>query len=779
MVAVSWRGMNFPPKPLLVQPRGDLPGRKRGGMRWLLGAGLMMVVLGAYARALNGGFLWDDPAYISENPVLRTIGGLRAIWLDPSATCQYYPLSFTFFWTIYRFFGLNTVAYHLVNALLHGTAAILLWQVLERLRVQGAFLAGVIFALHPTNVMSVAWMTELKNVLSGSLMLGACWAYIRFAGLGVYQRAEAGIRPAWRWYAVSLLIFLLAMLAKTAVSFLPVTLLLILWWQRDRISGKDLLSLVPMLGISLGMGFLTIYIERHSGGASGPDFKIGFADRVLVSGRSFWFYLGKFVWPYPLTFFYDHWSLNAADWRQWIWPGATVAALWGAWAYRGRIGKGVFAALMHFYVSTSLLVLVVVLYMMRFTFVADHWQYFGSMSISALAAAGITRGLERLGGRELEICGGIGLGLALGVLTAAQCGMYSDIETFWETIIERNPQCWAAHNNLGLVYGTQGRSAEAMAQFETALVLKPDYDEAHFNLGIYLAQQGRTQEAITQYEAALRSNPDHAQARNNLGSALMLGRQAADAIAQYREALRIDPDYGDAHYNLGVVLFQEGKAQEAIAEFEAALRDGMDTADVRNNLGVAFYREGRTDEAIDQYQAAFRDDPTDAGACNNLGVALYKEGRTGEAIEQYEAALRLNAGYADAENNLGAALFKQGREAEAIAYEERALQLQPDDPGIENRLALMLSTATESSLRDGARAVDLASRASLAAGGNNEAFLRTLAAAYAQVGRYPDAVKTARRALDLAKAQADGGLAGALPREIALYQAGRPYEEAR
>src|SRR5208282_1498668 len=116
-----------------------------------------------------------------------SLAGLRAIWLDPSATCQYYPLSFTFFWTVHHFFGLNTLGFHLATLLLHCVAAVLFWQVLVRLRVRGALLAAAIFALHPVNVMSVAWMTELKNTLAGALVLGAVWAYLRFAGLGVYE----------------------------------------------------------------------------------------------------------------------------------------------------------------------------------------------------------------------------------------------------------------------------------------------------------------------------------------------------------------------------------------------------------------------------------------------------------------------------------------------------------------------------------------------------------------------------------------------------------------
>jgi tetratricopeptide (TPR) repeat protein len=800
----------------------------------------------AYYPALRGGFLWDDDTYITLNRTLRMAGGLWAIWLDPSATCQYYPLSFTLFWTIHRFFGFNPLAFHLATLLLHGTAAILFWQVLERLRVKGALLAAVIFALHPVNVMSVAWMTELKNTLSCSLALGSAWAYVRYSGLGVYKQEVNGARTRWRWYGVSLALFLLAMLAKTAVSFLPASLLLVVWWQRDRVTRQDWLSLLPMLGISVGMGAFTIYIERHAGGASGADFTIGFPERVLISGRSFWFYLGKLVWPARLIFIYPRWNVDAGAWWQWLYPAGTAAVLTGAWMARKHIGKGPFAALMHFYISTSLLVLGVILYMMRYSFVADHWAYFGSLGVIALIGSGLTRAIDGLGrrwGNPLKLAAGTALTLALGSLTWAQSRSYSNMETLWRTTIAEAPQCWMAHTNLGFELYRQGRIEEAVAEYSRALEINAADPEAHNDLGLalqrqgnleraiaehreaiwiepefpeafnglgvslldegktreaeaafrealrinpadaeaannlgnVLAREGRIDEAINEYQEAARANPDYAGARNGLGSVLIREGRIEDAIAQYGEALRIDPGYAAAHANLADALVREGRNAEAIAQYGDALRINPALPEARNSLGILLDQVGQTDEAATEYREALSVRPDFAEAHYNLGNALLQEGQVQQAVAEFREAARLNPAQVETHVSLGAALLEQGQAGEALGQLQKAYELEPANLSIENRLAWLLATAAQPSLRDGVRAVQLASQASQSAGGDNPAIFRTLAAAYAQAGQYPSAVEAAQKALDLAQTASDTALAEALRREIKLYQAGQPY----
>ncbi len=405
----------------------------------------MVAVLFFYLPAWHGAFVWDDDDHISTNVTLRSVHGLWQIWFQPGANVQYYPLTFSVFWLEFHLWGLNTLGYHLVNLLLHGTAAILLWQVLERLKLRGARLAAALFALHPVCVMSVAWMTETKNTLSATLALCAGWAYLRAAGLGVYEkgkfqvssfkfqggggaeREREGTRIDWRYYALSLAFFQLAMFSKTAVSYLPVTLLLVTWWCGRKLNWQAVWPVLPMFAIAAGMGLLTMQVERSPlGGATGKRFSETFLQKVLISGRSFWFYLERLFIPTPSPFIYERWNVDAGVGWQWIFPAATVGLLAGAWLLRKRIGRGMFAALGHFYVSTALLILILVLYFTNFSFVSDHWQYFGCMSVFALVAEGIVRGLAaaKISRWAPVICAVLLLGL--GTLTWRQAGMYRD-----------------------------------------------------------------------------------------------------------------------------------------------------------------------------------------------------------------------------------------------------------------------------------------------------------------------------------------------------------------
>jgi protein O-mannosyl-transferase len=738
---------------------------------------LLLAVVAVYWPALHGDFLWDDDAHISANHTLNSLKGLRDIWFQPGATCQYYPLSFTGFWLGYQLWGLNPLGYHLVTLVLHGVASVLLWQVLKRLEVRGAWLAGAIFALHPVNVMSVAWMTELKNTLAGTLVLGAAWAYLRFARLGVYETKTAS-RTDWRWGLLALAFFQLAMFAKTAVSFLPVTLLLLVWWKRGRITWRSAWPIPAMLGIVMGMGLLTLHIEQLHG-ATGSDFQMGPLQRVLVSGRSFWFYLGKLCFPYPLTFIYERWKIDAGAWWQYVYPLATLGLLAGLWLLRQRIGKGPFVALLHFYIATSLLVLIQVLYMMRYTFVTDHWQYFGCMSVFALAAAGIAGALGRLGlwakPSGATVIAALLLGLA--TLSRRQCAEYANAETLWRATLDRNPNCSMAYYNLGQTYFQQGRPDKAIPQYQIVLQLNPDETDAYNNLGSALLQLGRADEAIANYQKALQLNPNAVDAYNNLGNAFLRLGRTNEALAHFQKALATKPDCADAYYNLGNIALDEARMDEAIAHFQKALAIKPDYAEANNNLGNAFLQLGRIDEAIRQYQKALASKPDYADAHNNLGNLFLQQGRIEDSIRHYRKALAVTPNDTDIRNNLGVALVQKGDIRAAIAGYAKALEIQPDNITTCRNLAWLLATWPDASVRNGPKAVALAQRVVELSGGNDPVILSTLAAACAEAGRFPEAIATAQRALLLAEAQSNTPLADELRSQLKLYQAGTPFHE--
>ncbi len=674
----------------------------------------MVVLLIAYLPALPGQFLWDDDTHISKNYTLLSLHGLAQIWFQPGATCQYYPLTFSVFWLEHQLWQLHTFGYHVVNVLMHGAVAILLWQVLQRLKVRGARLAGAIFALHPVCVMSVAWMTELKNTLSATLALCVAWAYLRAAGLGVYGKEREEAKPDWRFYALSLGLFQMALFAKTAVSFLPVTLLLVAWWCGRKLNWRTVWPVLPMFGLAVLMGLVTIHVERTTGGASGEQFHLSPLERVLISGRSFWFYLEKLFFPHNLTFIYARWKVDMGVWWQYAFPVATTAALVAAWCLRKRLGRGVFVAALHFYVSTSLLVLMVALFFTSFSFVSDHWQYFGCMSVIAATAAGLAAAMDRWGkGRPALRPAVYGLLLAgLATLTWQQCGMYTDNKTLWRVTVERNPNSILALNNYGRELVTDGHFQEAISEFAKVLKLEPGNVLAHYDLGNTFLQLGLFDLAVKQYEAVLKLEPDAVLAHNNLGNLLLQRGQVDAAIGHFQRILEIQPRDANAHYN----------------------------------LGNAYQQKGRLDDAISEVQKVLELNPDDYGARCDLGNLYFQAHRVDEAMGQFQKVEDMNPAYTEAQND-------------------------------RMRMIWALATSPDDTVRDGAKARELAQAMVNRSGGAIPVQLSILAAAQAESGHYEEAVATGERAGQLALQQKNTELATALGQQLNFYRSGRPYHE--
>jgi tetratricopeptide (TPR) repeat protein len=658
---------------------------------------IVLLVFLAYLPALRDGFIWDDDSYVTENPTLHDPGGLQRIWFEVGAVPQYYPMVHTTFWLEYHVWGLNPVGYHLINVLLHGTAAILLWQVLLRLRIRGAWLAAVIFALHPVQVESVSWITERKNVLSAVFYFAAALAYLRYVAL-----AEPGgpNRHRWHWYLGALVLFLAALLSKTVTCTLPAALLLVCWWKKGRVQRDDIFPLLPFFALGVGLGLMTAWMEKYHVGAQGAEWSLTFADRCLIAGRALWFYAGKLVWPAHLIFIYPRWEIDPAVWWQWLFPLAAIGVVTGLWLARRRIGRGPLVAVLFFAGTLGPALGFVNVYPMRYSFVADHFQYLACVGLITLCAAGLDR-IPRVIPATLVVL--------LGALTWQQTAIYRNLETLWRDTLAKNPDCWLAHNNLGIYLYREGHLEEAMEHYHMAIQINPNRSDTFYNLGAALAGQGRLDEAIENYRKAIQLNPDYSYALNNLGNALATKGQLDEAIRNYRRAVQIDPN---------------------------------------------FY------EALD-----------------NLGVALAAKGRFDEAIQNYHQAIRTNPNLPDTFYNLGLTLGQMGRTREAVAQYREALKLKPDLTPALNKLAWVLAASPDDALRNGAEAVRLAERACELTHYGQPLFIGTLAAAYAECGRFPEAVTTAEKAEQLATASGLTAVAAKNRQLLELYRAGKPYHE--
>jgi tetratricopeptide (TPR) repeat protein len=560
---------------------------------WLLGLLLVTATVLAYQPAWHAGFIWDDDAYVTGNPLLTAPDGLKRIWFSTDSPSQYFPLTYSVFRLEHALWGFNSTGYHWINILLHGVNSLLVWRLLKRLNISGAGLAAAIFALHPVQVESVVWITECKNVLMCSFFLLSLLCWIEFVAAPSCRR--------WRYYFLTLAFYALALFSKTTACTLPAALLLILWLQRQPIHWTRLAQIVPFLAMGVGMGLLTIWWERFHQGTQGNLFSLGLTERILVASHAVWFYMGKLLWPMNLTFSYPKWTIHPAAPLAYIWLVAGIALGPAIWFGRRHVGRSVEVAALFFVATLSPVLGFIMLYTFRYTYVADHYQYVASISLIALVAAGITIVLRKRPFLKLTVCGA--LLLTLGVLTWRQCRMYADIETLWRTTIDRNPAGWLAQNNLGDTLFKKGRINEAIIQFQKALELQPNYEESHSGIALALIQKGDMDEAISHFKRAVEIQPGDAKAQYNLGHVLLLVGQLDEAIVHLEKGVTI-PNFADAEGNLGYALAQKGQTEAAITHYQAAIRIKPDFAEAYNNLGNVLLQKGQTDAAIIQYQKA-------------------------------------------------------------------------------------------------------------------------------------------------------------------------------
>ena len=548
----------------------------------------------AYLPAVRAEFIWNDADYVTA-PALQSWDGLRRIWTEVGATEQYYPLLHSAFWVEHKLWGDAPSGYHLINILLHAGAACLFAAFLRRLAVPGAWLAALIFALHPVCVESVAWISEQKNTLSLVFFLGAALAYLRFDELRLLEPARALGRYRW-----ATLLFVCALLSKTTTATLPPALLVIFWWRRGRLEWRrDVVPLLPWFVLGAALGLFSAWVEKNFIGADGSEFSLGWLQRGLLAGRIVWFYLGKSFLTQELIFIYPRWTIDAAEAVQWLYPIGLVGLLGALWAWR-RHARGPLAVLLLFTGSLFPVLGFFNVYAFMFSFVADHWQYLPCLALIAGGAALLARAPRWLGGLLVA---------ALGVMTWHQSGMYADMDTFYRTTLDRNPRCWMAHNNLATLLRGAGRADEAIVHYEAAVEIKPNLSKAQNNLGVMLRERRLAAQALPHFETAVRLEPDNASYQDNLAGALREAGFTARAVPHHRAALRLDPTLHAAHNNYGVTLRELGRGAEAIAEFEAAVRLEPDSAPAHLNLALSYSLLGRDAEARAHYLEARRLNP--------------------------------------------------------------------------------------------------------------------------------------------------------------------------
>jgi protein O-mannosyl-transferase len=667
--------------------------------RRLVGGSLVILLaaFAVYLPALGGQFLWDDILVVQRNPLVTGQLSFGNIWFKTD-----FPLSNVAFWLEHLVWGNHVIGYHVVNVLLHGTGAVLLWRVLARLKVPGAWLAAMIFTVHPLCVASVAWISELKNTLSLPFFLISLIWYLR-------TEADSGSTepriPISRSYIFSLIAFLLALLSKTSTVMLPVVLLACAWWQRGQIRRLDWLRAIPFFALALVFGLMSIEFQVHGAMAGVAQAHESFWVRLAASGMALWFYLGKALLPLNLCMVYSRWRIEAAAvWSYlplFLWCGLLAAC----WAGRRSWGRHLFFGLGCFTVMLFPVLGFFDMYFLALSRVSDHFAYLPLTALVALAAAGLgCRG--RLPQKEKNIqhptlnvqhpmrpirstfgCWMFSdsqakrrvLGLAAGCLVAGfaaltmlRAPVFVSEEALWRDTLRGNPAAWCAHANLGWILASQQKYNEAREHLATSLKL----------------------------------NPDNAQAHSNLGRVLAIQRQFAEAEPEFQTAVSIKPK----------------------------------DPDIRRAYAAVLAEQGRRDEAMNQLQELLALKP-DTEARSQLASLLYQAGRYGEAVAEYR----------------------------------KVVATKHAPPEVVSNLAWLLATSPDSTVRNGADAVRYAEQACRQTGFERAQILTTLAAAFAEAGRFTEAVGAAQKAAALARAGGNAQIAAINEQLLGLYRAGKPY----
>jgi tetratricopeptide (TPR) repeat protein len=685
----------------------------------LIGVAVLLFALTAWLfwPTVHGEFLaGDDTEYLRQSERWNGLTWNAVKWAFTSTDSYYHPLVRLSHVLDYQIWGRNAAGHHATGIVVHAINAALvfgfLWTLLgatsltagERLAV--ALWVALVFAIHPLQTESLAWISGRTQQLCTMFGIGCLWAY------------AAGAR---RWVVWGL--YVVALLCKPMAASFPFVMLAMDYYPLRRHEqlgwGRLLWEKAVWIALAGAAGLATV-ITKSQIGQLAPLATVPLSQRVFLAFESLTFYSLKLVWPSHLLLVYGMTLSLSLD--QWPVLGSVLsvvmitavavierqrvpmlAAAWGTYVMlvlpvSGLMPIGMQAVATRFaYVAMLPLLLL--------AGGAGVWMWRRSTTVARLALTALLAG---------QLC-------AFGVRTRSLIPVWRNDETKWKTeladspdsaeanrelamllldqgragealkyaqrAVEIEPQVWQAHMTLGSVLGRLGQPQEALAQHEQALRMNPDFAQAHYNCGVALMELGKVPEAVEQYEQALRLKPDYAEAHYGLGAAFVKLGRPEDAIRHCEEALQINPGDGAAHVNLGNALLAQGKPDDAIQHYEKALWINPDDTKAHVNLGNALLAQGKAGDATRHYEEALRINPNDAEEHYNLGLALAQAGRVQEAMEQWEQTLRIKPDETAAHYNLGLALEKLGRTPQAIEHYQQALKLQPDFAQARNALA--------------------------------------------------------------------------------------------
>ena len=669
----------------------DSPAQDDAATSWLRGvvwvtflrvAVLMALPLLCYIPALSGPFIWDDNHMLYNNPLIHAgfPDGLFDFWFS-AKNFDFFPLTSTTLWIEWRLWGVNPMGYRVVNILLHGLSAVLIWRILARLRVSGAWLIGLIFAVHPVAVASVAWIAERKNTLSTAFgMLALLW-FLRYEAKAEWflrheAMAEKGVAGRLRWYLLSYAAFLAGLFSKTAIVTLPAVMLILAWWQRGKLTWRDVARTAPFFLTSLVLGLVTIWFQYGKAIGRGIVRPEGFFSRLAGTGWALWFYLYKTFLPFNLCMVYPRWKIDPTLPLSFLPLFLYLALIALLWRFRRTWGRHGLAGLGYHVVTLFPVLGFLKIYFMRFSLVGDHWQYLSFVGPVALVVGAVGHWSERSSAIVRRAVTGLAAAavVVLCVLSWKQALLYADEKELWRHNTRLNPEGWVAYNNLGIL--TQLNPEQAISHFQKAVALNPRYQEAYFGLGMALRAVGQREQAIESFRKAVALRPDYFVAQNALGLTYMELCRFKEAVPHFEQAVATRPAYAEPYVNAGVCLAVLGDAERAKELIVKGIGFGFPRPTVHYRLGVTWLELGRKENAKEQFLESLSFGPS-SSAHVNLATILVEQDKPEEALGHYEAALRLQPDFMEAHYNIANLFFSHGHFDRAAQHYEAVIRLNP------------------------------------------------------------------------------------------------------
>ncbi|MFC1498007.1 tetratricopeptide repeat protein [Verrucomicrobiota bacterium] len=608
---------------------------------------ILLAVLAVNIPAVKAEFIWDDDTHVTSNLITKQ-GGLYDSWFSRKQS-NYWPVTWTFFWVQWKLWGMSPAGYHIVTVLLHGICAVLVWITLRKLRIPGAWLAALLFAIHPVNVETAAWITQQKNILSMFFGTLTVLLFLRFTD-----------NKSYHCYFCSVIAFLVSLLAKTSTVTFPFVLILCVWWKYKKLTIKDAFICAPFFILSLILGLTEIWFQYNRAMAVSIKSSV-FSDRLAGAGHAIFFYLSKTVFPYKLCFVYPNRTFDGSFPSSYI-PLIIVTAGMLVLLYRRNSwGRPVVFGLGYFFLTIAPVLGFLNIYFMRYSWVSDHWQYVSIIGPIALIIGGLTTLVRRSSPviRRISLLAAAAAVILLGCQSFDRAKAFKSSEALWVDTLRKNPNAWIAYNNLAFIFIDQGRLNEANELLKNAITVNPEDRFIRLNLARVLEKKGKISEAMKHVEYVIRIDSEDLDAQYEKGRLLMGQGRFPDAKKCFNKTLKSNPAFMRAYVGLALVADKENDLDQAVDVVQKALRINPGYAPAYHVLGDIMFDRGNMKQSLDYYLKTAEINPQYPDVHNDLGIVYAKIGELDQAVTRFKEALKIKPKDSKVRLNLDRALKEQ------------------------------------------------------------------------------------------------------------------------